>query len=157
MLEEGSHIKAVKETIEQSISTENPQDIINTVIEDVCHTGDSSWRKRIASPTRASKTRNSCNDSNSSPSTSSVALSLNQNDNNSIYYGTISSVGSSRPQTLSNPGDFGKRAAISSQTFVPPLGTPFLQNSPSTEFAKPPLPRRYNDGLFFGVSFYTFC
>lgn len=77
-----------------------------------------------------------------------MALSWNQGDTNSLYYGTVSSVGSSRPQTLSSTTDFGKqRVAISAQTFVPPTGTSFVPSSPS-EFAKPPLPRRYNDGLF---------
>ncbi|KAI6182235.1 IMD domain-containing protein [Aphelenchoides bicaudatus] len=150
LFEEGIHVKSVKETIEQSIEAKNNQAIVNTVIEDVCHSGDSSWRKRLTSPTRsnqmAGKPKTGCNDSNSSPSTSSMALSWNQGDTNSLYYGTVSSVGSSRPQTLSSSTDFGKqRAAISSQTFVPPTGTPFVLNSP-TEFAKPPLPRRDHCG-----------
>lgn len=141
MFEEGLHLKAIKENIEQSVATNNAEAIINTVIEDVC---SNNWRKRIGSPTRNQqivKNRSSCNDSSSSPSTSSIAL----NDNSSLYFGTVSSASSSRPQTLSNSVDFGKRAALSAHTFVPPAGTPFVQNSPS-EFAKPPLPHRSNNG-----------
>lgn len=144
-IEEGLHINAIKEEIEQNISSTNTEDIINTVIEDVCNSGDSSWRKRLASPTKNQKIQGACNDSNSSPSSSSLALSY-QNDTNSVYYGTVSSASSSRPHTLSNSVDFGKRAAISAQTFVPPTGTPFVQSS--IDFSKPPLPRRPNDGLF---------
>lgn len=147
LFEEGLHIADVKETIEQNVVATNHKLIIDTIIEDICHSDDSSWRKRLASPTRKlNKARAGCNDSSSSPSTSSMALSWNQNE--SAYYGTMSSVGSSRPQTLSSATADGsltaRRAPISAQTFVPPTGTPFV-NSPSSEFAKPPLPRRLNE------------
>lgn len=120
-------MKSVGEAIEQCVTSGDPKAAINTVLEDVCHNDDSSWRKRLSSPTRNAYYGNG-NDSCSSPSTSSIS-----------YYGTVSSAASSRPQTLSSSTGFGQRAPLSAQTFVPP-STPFV------DFAKPPLPRKYNEG-----------
>ncbi|KAI6179368.1 IRSp53/MIM-like proteiny domain (IMD)-containing protein [Aphelenchoides besseyi] len=135
LLEEGVHVKSVEEALENHLSVNEPQVIINAVLEDVIDRNGESWQNRLKSPSKnCAYSTVKRSGSSSSPSSSSVALSWGRNDAGGSIYGTISSVSSTaRPNASVNSAESSRRLTISSQTFVPP---------DSNAFGKPPLPVR---------------
>ncbi|KAI6229051.1 MTSS1-like protein [Aphelenchoides fujianensis] len=137
LLEEGVHVKAVEDALESHLHANEPQAIINAVLEDLIDQNGESWQNRLKSPSKSSWAGVKRSGSSSSPSSSSVALSWGGAGS---IYGTVSSVSSAaRPPVHSSvhSTESGRRLPLSAQTFVAPDSGIAMH-----DVGKPPLPNR---------------
>ncbi|KAH7728314.1 Protein M04F3.5 [Aphelenchoides avenae] len=150
LLDEGTHVREVRDSIEGIINDNDSHTIVQTVLEDLGNQGDSSWQRRIVSPSHStissatSATIGSQNGTQYQMQVSSHSANGAVWERNKNAGSETDSIAScfSRPHTITAGAadpHFLRRAPISSQTFLPPSDayTPPMRNS-----AKPPLPRR---------------
>lgn len=134
LLDEGTHVRQVRDAIETTVNENDTHQIIQILLEDLCHNGESSWHRRMASPTRSTNmsTVSSATGSHilrpSSPSASSAA---DWNDPMRTY-ASIDSRGN---------GHHARRMPITQNTYMP-TNSDSSSNlaSPSSPTSKPPLP-----------------
>lgn len=156
LLDEGTHVRQVRDSIEGIVNENDSQTVVQTVLEDLGNShGESSWQRRIVSPAHSTVSSATSATMGLQNGAQYHHMQLSSHSENGVVwtqapqrhkYGSsdtdsIASC-SSRPHTITASAadpQFMRRMPISSQTFVPPPDTyvSFSRNS-----AKPPLPRR---------------